>query len=204
MLKRSHLAPICLVAAALFSAPACAHGYYGSDRAPRYDVGRRAYDNGYREGLQHGERDRRDGRRFDYRRQSDYRHADEGYNRGWGDRDDYQRAYRQGFAAGYTEGYNGARGPYAPAAQYPPPPPAGDYGRAERRSAAADVGFRDGYDAGRDDAHDRDRHDPISAKRYRSGDHGYRREFGPLDEYKREYRAAFLQGYDRGYREGRR
>ncbi|MGE5244899.1 MAG: hypothetical protein ACM3SQ_11785 [Betaproteobacteria bacterium] len=209
MRTASRFAPVFLLAAALVSTSACAGSYYDYDRGARYDVGRRAYENGYREGLRHGESDARDGRRFDVQRQDDYRDADEGYRRGYGDRDDYQRAYRQGFAAGYAEAYNrvaqgayGSRYPSAtPYPPYAPPSAAGPYGAY--RSPASDIGYRDGYEAGRDDAHDRDRYDPIGAKRYRSGDHGYKREFGPREEYQREYRAAFQQGYDRGYRERR-
>jgi hypothetical protein len=212
MLKRHlPLAPLVLAAATLFATAACGHPYYRTGYPPRaYDVQRIGYDNGYHEGLEHGAQDAREGRRFDYRRDSDYRHADEGYRRDYGDRDDYQRAYREGFAAGYTDAFNrGARGPRG-GVTYPPayPPRTGypdrDAGRGGYRSQAADIGYRDGYEAGRDDAHDRHRPDPISAKRYREGDHGYKKDFGSLDLYKRDYRAAFQQGYERGYQEGRR
>jgi hypothetical protein len=45
-----------------------------------------------------------------------------------------------------------------------------------------------------------DRFDPIGEKRYRDGDHDYKKQYGSRDEYKREYRAAFQQGYNEAYR----
>jgi hypothetical protein len=72
----------------------------------------------------------------------------------------------------------------------------------ERR--AYNNGFRDGIDAGRDDARHHERFDPARAKRYREGDHDYDRRFGSRDDYRREYRAAFQQGYEQGYRQYRR
>jgi hypothetical protein len=85
-----------------------------------------------------------------------------------------------------------------PRAGYPPPPPS----REVYVSAAARSGYRDGVDAGRDDARHRDRFDPARARRYRDADHDYDRRYGSRDEYKREYRSAFERGYQEGY--GRR
>jgi hypothetical protein len=83
-----------------------------------------------------------------------------------------------------------------PRAGYPPPPPP----RAAYVSAAARNGYRDGIDAGRNDARHRERFDPVRARRYREGDHDYDRRYGPRDDYKREYRSAFERGYEDGYR----
>ena len=73
------------------------------------------------------------------------------------------------------------------------PPP-----RAAYVSVATQSGYRDGLEAGRDDWRHHDRFDPANSRRYRNADHDYDRRYGPRDEYKREYRAAF----ERGYREG--
>src|SRR5205814_7092028 len=80
-------------------APACAAQTYGYQSGYGYsqDIQRRAYENGYRVGLQRGLRDVNDRRAFSYERFGDYRDADQGYRRGDGDRDFYQRAFRQGF-----------------------------------------------------------------------------------------------------------
>ena len=85
-----------------------------------------------------------------------------------------------------------------PRAGYPPPPPP----RAAYVSNAARNGYRDGIEAGRNDARHRERFDPVRARRYRDGDHDYDRRYGSRDEYQREYRAAFERGYRDGYERG--
>jgi hypothetical protein len=80
-----------------------------------------------------------------------------------------------------------------PRAGYPPPVRGGYVSLAERN------GYRDGVEAGRDDARHRERFDPVRAKRYRQGDHDYDRRYGSRDEYRREYRSAFERGYREGY-----
>jgi hypothetical protein len=64
-----------------------------------------AYDNGYRDGLDKGREDRGDNDSFDPVRHSRYRSADRGYNSRYGSRDEYKLAYRDGFEAGYAQGY---------------------------------------------------------------------------------------------------
>jgi hypothetical protein len=81
--------------------------------------------------------------------------------------------------------------------------PYGDYRRGGYRDFAFDNGFRDGYREGLDAARDRDRYDPVREKRYRQGDRGYDRDYGPRGQYKQSYREGFRTGYDQGYREGR-
>ena len=69
------------------SSSACAAQVYGQTypRGGVYDgyrdFDRRAYDNGYREGLDEGRNDARHNRNFSYDRHSEYRNADDGYNR---------------------------------------------------------------------------------------------------------------------------
>ena len=64
-----------------------------------------AYQNGYRDGLTTGREDGEDGDRFDTNRHSWYRSATRGYDDDFGTRPEYQSRYRQGFEAGYAEGY---------------------------------------------------------------------------------------------------
>ena len=95
-----------------FSAPACAGQIYrfGPPREAMYERGleRRAYDIGFREGVEEGRNDARRHRDFSYQRHDEYRDADQGYHRGDGDRDFYRRSYREGFQAGYSGEYNRA------------------------------------------------------------------------------------------------
>src|SRR5687768_9119071 len=46
-----------------------------------------AYDTGFREGSRQGESDARAGRNADVNRHNDYRSAERGYDRSWGNRD---------------------------------------------------------------------------------------------------------------------
>src|SRR5262245_56736082 len=193
-----------LIAAALLSSaafavmPACASQTYGYRGYDTRDLERRAYDNGYRDGLRAGEHDGRSGRVFSIDRQDEWRDGDNGYHREYGDREFYRRNFREGFRAGYSEGFKRyARvNPRYPSAYpgYPSgyPAPVG-VPRGSWVTAAAQNGYRDGLDQGRDDARDHDRYDPAGAKRYREGDHDYHDRYGSRDEYKREYRAAFQQ-----------
>ena len=177
-------------AATLALMPACAAQVYGYRGDYARELERHAYDNGYRSGLRAGERDARDGRVFEMERQRDWRDADGGYQRDFGDRELYRRVFRDGFRAGYSEAFNRRAVVIAP--------------RAAAVSPAAQIGYRDGFDAGRNDGRDRDRYDPQRARRYREGDHDYDRRYGSRDDYAREYRAAFQRGYDEGYRGARR
>jgi hypothetical protein len=213
MSKVNRYFPTLLLAAGVaMASPACAAQIYGSgySRVVDRDLDRRAYDNGFREGVEEGQNDARHNRDFSYQRHNEYRDADQGYHRNDGDREFYRRNYRQGFQAGYTEAFNrNARydrrdervvvPPIVIAPAYPPPATRGGY-----ISVAAQNGYRDGMEAGRNDARDRERFDAARAKRYREGDHDYDRRYGSRDDYKRDYRAAFEQGYRQGYGAARR
>jgi len=213
-----HLPAYLLSAGLLIVAPACASGgYYGGPRTYSRNYERLAYQNGFDRGVRNGERDARDRRDFSVSRDREYRDADWGFRRGEIDRDDYRRAFRRGFEDGYSEeftrvaraygsnnprypgsNYPGANAPYGYPDRYPAVPRAG-YG-----GIAAQNGYRDGLEAGRNDARDRHRYDPIRPRRYREGDRDYDSRYGSRDDYKREYRAAFQQGYEAGYRDARR
>jgi hypothetical protein len=172
---------------------ACAaqtYGYPGGGYSR--DLERRAYDNGYREGVQEGQNDARRNRDFSYQRHDEYRDADRGFRRSDGDINLYRRSFRSGFQTGYSESYNRYARNSEPS------------NRSGFRSPAAANGYRDGIEAGRSDEHDRVRFDPIRAKRYREGDHDYDRRYGSREDYTREYRAAFEQGYREGYGAARR
>ena len=210
---RTHrlLAAGVLAAGVCIAVPACASGGYYTYRdgrsAPEFE--RRAYDAGYRDGVSHGEHDARDRREFRVDRDGDYRHADDGYHREYGDKEFYRRSFRRGYEAGYTEGFNRFARRGGPAVVVTPPivypsAPVVAVPRYEERSIAARNGYRDGLDTGRHDARDGNRFDPARAKHYREGDHDYDRRYGPRDDYKREYRAAFEQGYREGYETARR
>jgi hypothetical protein len=178
-----------LAASVWIAAPACASGgHYNNQRNDYRDFERRAYDVGHRDGLSHGKDDARHRRELRIDRDGDYRSADDGYRREYGDRENYRRAFRQGYATGYTEGFNRIA-------------PSGYFGvRKGLSGPAAQNGYRDGLEVGRRDAREGQRLDPGRAKWYRNGDRDYDRRYGSRDDYKRDYRVAFQQGYEEGSR----
>ena len=182
---------------------------YGRVASPAYDIG-------YREGIQAGQRDARSNRPRGFERDNDYRRADKGWNWRYGDREAYRYEVRRGYERGYREAFSGNSG-YGRYGgrddryRYPQQYPNGPYGGGRSyprdggyyRSPAAQYGFDEGYQKGREDSRDRDAYDPVRQKWYREGDRHYDRNYGSRDQWKNEYREAFKQGYDRGYREGR-
>jgi len=133
------------LALAGLAAPADAldvRGIFGGGSRYYRDPGRIAYDEGFRDGVDKGERDGRKGDRFDPWRHGDYRDADDGYHREFGPKYSYQRTYRRGFEAGYRRAF----------ANY-------SYRRDGYRGQYGREGYygRDGYDNGR--YRDRDRYD---------------------------------------------
>ena len=167
-----HIPALIFAAGVALTSTACADVVYGSGY-PRgggvygRDLERRAYDNGFREGVEEGQNDARHNRDYSPQRHSEYRDADDGYRRNEGDRDYYRRSYRQGFEAGYRDSYNRN-------ARYGRDDRDGRYGRDERMippvvigpnyprnrgygsygGVAQQNGYRDGLEAGRDDARD--------------------------------------------------
>src|SRR4051812_6085801 len=105
MFKPSRVVPVLFLVGS-FATTACATSVYRSRSVYSQQYERRAYDNGFREGLSRGRDDAERGRQFSYARQDEYRDADRGYRRQDGNKDDYRRAFRQGYEAGYTESFN--------------------------------------------------------------------------------------------------
>lgn len=86
---------------------------YSAGRAGAYGgyhrVGR-AYDIGYRDGLEEGRQDRHGRDRFNPARHRRYRSADHGYSKRYGPKDAYRDVYRQGFVAGYDAAFRAGHG----------------------------------------------------------------------------------------------
>ncbi len=199
-----------------------AAAYSADDYRTSYsDARRAAYDNGYRDGVKRGEQAARDRRPYDIERERDYRGADNGYNRSYGDRTRYRNDYRGGFAQGYRDGYN--RNGYDRRGEVYRDNRGGVLGGVlggvfgdNRRNGGngryADAGYgafqngaSDGYKKGLEDLQDRRYPDVRRHKWYRNGDHDYDKVYGSKDAYKVEYRRGFEEGYDRAFRQqGRR
>lgn len=182
------------------AAPACAVAASPQWGPPRASP---AFSSGYERGQRAGIQDAHRGDRFGFADETEYRRADAGYRSRYGSRSEYRVEFRRGFEQGYRDGYERA----AWAARDRRGVPAwGDTGARDRgrTDVASETGYSDGYEAGMSDARGRRRFDPLSESRYRSGDRGYRREYGSREVYKDLYRRAFRAGYARGFDDVRR
>jgi hypothetical protein len=66
-----------------------------------------AFDNGFRDGMNSGLKDLRQGKYYKPERHDAYEDGDRGYHGYYGDRDSYKSEYREGFLRGYQRGFNG-------------------------------------------------------------------------------------------------
>jgi hypothetical protein len=184
---------------------------YANDdyRASFAETQRAAFDNGYRTGLKRGAQALRGRRPLDIERERDYRSADEGYNRSFGDRNRYRDTFRGGFAEGYRDAYTqrGARvtlpGAGSDYGRGPSTPLGTGYGGTANFGARQN-GLSDGYKKGLDDVSDRKNPDVSRQKWYRNGDHDYDSRYGSKESYRVDYQRGFEEGYNRAYREARR
>lgn len=65
------------------------------------------FNTGYKDGVEKGREDAGDRDSYDPVRHSRYRSADRGYDTRYGTKDQYKLIYRDGFEAGYDDGYRG-------------------------------------------------------------------------------------------------
>ena len=103
-------------------------------------------------------------------------------------RDDDQRAYRQGYDAGYDSAVRNESNAAAPAAL-----PHGD-------QQATQFGYQDGLAAGRYDQMKGKQFKPEDHDLYKSGTHGWEPSLGTKEQFKQLYREAFVRGYQEGFR----
>lgn len=205
-MKRQVFIPVAMTLAIAFATPACAQVVRGG---PSYgyssaaEVRRLAYERGYREGVREGERDGRRRDPFRYQDSRTFQRADLGYNRSFGDVDRYRQSFRSGYADGYTDGYSRYGRPYYGGGRYDDRRYGGYPQGRDAYVTAFDVGAREGYEKGREDARANRRLDPRSHRWYREGDRHYENRYGSRERYKDEYRRGFIAGYERGYREAR-
>jgi hypothetical protein len=94
------------LAAGVLVSTACSARIYTTRSGPSESIERRAYDNGYRQGLDDGRDDARHNRSFSFERHDEYRKAERGYRRQDGERDPYRAAFRRGFEVGYREAFD--------------------------------------------------------------------------------------------------
>ena len=79
------------------------YGNYGGS----FHLRQTALNAGFGEGVKQGREDRRTRKGNDYQRQSTYQKATKDYSSGLGDREVYQRYFREAYEHGYADGYAG-------------------------------------------------------------------------------------------------
>ena len=162
----------------------------------------------YRQGRADGERDRGGNESRNYRGQydndNDRAAYQAGYDRAYGNRDNYGNARRGDNRDQYDRDQNGVRandrgdngstygnnGGYANA----------ENGRYDsQQNPAYRNGFRDGINDGRNDFQSRRSENPTSTSNYRNATGGYDGSWGNQSQYKDAYRQGYMRGYQRGY-----
>ena len=109
MLNQRMVAAALLAGMVGLATPACTGTYYRGYAVTTPRVNDRAFNQGYRDGLDEGRSDARHHHRFEPERAGRYRSADHSYNRRYGPFPEYQRAYRSGFREGYERGFRDYR-----------------------------------------------------------------------------------------------
>jgi len=139
----------------------------------RSDAQQLGYEHGYRDGADRGRQDRDSGRGRSLR-DTDYDQGRHSYGRSFGDRREYMSAYRDGYQAGYDDGFRY----YEQSGRY------GQIYQGRSVGTPFDHGYREGIAAGQDDVTQNTRSDYRRADSYRNGDQ------------------TFRDGVDRGYQDG--
>ena len=79
------------------------YGNYGGS----FQLRQTALNAGFNEGLKAGRNDRRRGRPYEFRDESDFQRGTKDYSSRLGDRGIYQAYFREAFSHGYADGYQG-------------------------------------------------------------------------------------------------
>jgi hypothetical protein len=173
--------------------------YYGGS----LDARQHGYEHAYRDGADQGRQDREAKRPYSWRN-NDYWGA-RGYERAFGDRNEYMEGYREGYQAGYDDGYYGLQGQYGQIygrpqsnGRVPTPDP---YANRPYSSTdmAFDAGYREGVTLGQQDRSRNTRSNYRDSSTYRNGDLGYRSTYGDRNSYRTQFRDGVDRGYEDGY-----
>ena len=182
-----HLITIVGLAAAVLigSAASAQRPYPGGPPPPlpQYtsDTQQLGYEHGYRDGADRGRQDRDRGLGRASLRDTDFMSsARYSYNPSFGSRREYMSSYRDGFQAGYDDGYAYYERPgrYGQIYQRPAPSGSRNYG------SPFDYGYRSGVTMGQQDLQRNARSDYRRDDSYRNGD------------------PQFQDGFERGYQDG--
>jgi hypothetical protein len=176
-------------------------GQYGGS----LDARQHGYEHAYRDGADRGrqDRDRRTGYNF---KNNDYQNSARDYQSFFGNKGQYMRGAREGYKAGYDDGYNGRTGRYGQLYGRPTNNNQGS-GRDDVYAArswgsadmAFDVGYRDGVTTGQQDQRRNMRSNYRDTDAFRNANLGYQTSYGDRDAYMLKFRDGFERGYQDGY-----
>jgi hypothetical protein len=168
------------------------------------DARQHGYEHAYRDGADQGRQDR-ENRQPHNIRNTDY-WAARSYEPAFGDRNQYMAGYREGYQAGYEDGYNGRDGQYGqlygrPQAARPVAPRDDPYASRQYsgNDVAFDAGYREGVTLAQQDRTRNTRSNYQNSSVYKSGDLGYRSNYGDRNTYRTQFRDGIARGYEDGY-----
>ena len=105
LLRGARLAALAAVISLTFGSLAWAHD--NDDYYARHDEAtEHGYQNGYRDGVEHGRYDQMRGYRYNFK-SDQWEDADNGYEHWMGSRGRYKKAYREGYVSGYRQSFGG-------------------------------------------------------------------------------------------------
>jgi hypothetical protein len=162
------------------------------------------YDSGHAKGIE----DRKSGVSYGYREDEIYRRATRGYYPSLGEETRYQMVFRQIYARGYSDGFNG-RERYTDTeiaiqtdelVQALPSASRSETDAIPIDSRPSESGYRTGHERG---AHDRQigttKPNPQGHGAYQFALDGWDSTLGDRSAYQQEYRTSFVRGYDDGF-----
>lgn len=176
------------------------------------DAHQHGYEHGYRDGFAFGQQNTQVSNRDQDIVNQRLRAADRDYQQGFGSQEQYRQGYTDGFRAGMEDGRAGNRSRLEELFRPRDPNYDPDRNRDDRidgiypqnhwplRHTAADIGYRDGFDAGIRDRQDGRNYQPRQHSAWQEGLHGSERDGGSKRQYRSAYRSAYEQGYRDGFR----
>jgi hypothetical protein len=185
------------------------YGNYGGS----VELRQTALNAGYNEGIREGNNVRQNGRRSNYRDSNTYRKATKDYSSRLGDRELYQRYFREGFESGYNAQDN-AQGSRVGDDRYRNND-RNDNGRQHRRGrnwddygnnggssqlrqTALNAGYNEGIKQGHNDRNKRNSKSYQDKSTYQKATKDYNSRLGDRELYQRYFRAAYESGYSDG------
>lgn len=174
------------------------------------DARKHGYEHGYRDGFAYGQSSQVSNRDQDIVNQR-LRAAGKDYQSVFGSQEQYRQGYADGFRTGMEDGRAGNRSRLEELFRARDPNYNPDRNQDDRidgiypqnhwpaNHVAADIGYRDGVDAGIRDRQDRQNFQPRRHVAWQRGLHGYDGEGAPQGRYKAAYRAAYELGYRDGF-----